>query len=320
MFLITKSPELVAVTERWLKAQAHKNPEILVGLFSESDHLSYVGTGPNELWTGQYLREGYHLHTKEIPEFVVVTDKIEAFENDSTGWAYWVGTLKFDHIEEPRPLRMTWVYVLERGTWKIVNMHLSTPRSNLETAGHEHFAFAELIDAAKGMSSSLGQEGTATIMFTDIVGSTALNAQVGDQAWAATINNHFSEIRGIVENDGGEVVKSLGDGTMTSFPSVAGALRSSIEVHRMMVKRNKSPRLQVRIGIHTGDVIKTGDDFFGKVVNTAARVAEAATAEQTLVSDAVRGLAPAGEFKFGESIALNIRGIDGASTICALHW
>ena len=157
-------------------------------------------------------------------------------------------------------------------------------------------------------------------MFTDIIGSTALNAQVGDKVWATTVNDHFSIIRTIVEQESGEMVKSLGDGTMTSFSSVAGALRSSIALQRRLAEASGEPELKIRIGIHAGDVIKTDDDFFGNVVNTVARVAEAATTQQTLVSESVRALAPAGEFDFGETISLNIRGIDGASTICPLHW
>lgn len=318
--MTTESPELVAVAQRWLNAQERKDADTLVGLFSESEQLRYVGPGPDEFWSGQFIRDGYPLHTNEIPDFVSQNQSIEAFENGSTGWANWIGTLKFDEVAEPQTLRITWVFALESGTWKIVNMHLSTPRTNFEIAGFEHLAFDELIAAAKKASPMLGQEGTATIMFTDIVGSTSLNAEVGDKVWASLISEHFRDIQNIVESDGGELVKSLGDGTMTSFRSVAGALRSSIGVHRLMSRRETEPKLQIRVGIHTGDVIKAGDDFFGSVVNTAARVAEAATADQTLVSDAVRNLAPEGEFKFGESISLNIRGIDGPSRISALQW
>ncbi|MEP4292879.1 MAG: nuclear transport factor 2 family protein, partial [Rhizobiaceae bacterium] len=207
--MLTESPELLAVTQRWMKAQEQKNPEVLVGLFSDSEHLRYIGTGHGENWKGRFVRDGYSRHTNEIPAFTAHVDHIEAFENGSTGWANWIGTLKFEHMEEVKPIRMTWIFVLERGNWKIAQMHLSTPRTNFEIAGHEHYAFAELIEAAKQISPSLGQQGTATIMFTDVVGSTALNAQFGDKVWASKINEHFSTIRAIVAQDDGEVVKSL---------------------------------------------------------------------------------------------------------------
>ena len=317
--MTTESPELAAVAQRWLKAQQEKNPDILVGLFSDSEHLRYLGTGPDEAWAGQYIRDGFPRHTKEIPHFEAHTEQIEAFENGDTGWATWIGTLKFDEIEEPKALRISWIFVLERGNWKIISQHSSTPRSNFEIAGHEHFAFAELIQQAKEILPSLGHEGTATIMFTDIVGSASHNQKVGDKVWTSAISNHFADVEAIVTGNGGELVKSLGDGTMTSFETVAGALRSSLQLHEKIKRSNKDPKFQIRIGIHTGEVIKTGDDFFGSVVNTAARVAEAATAEQTLVSDAVRQLAPPGEFQFSEPMVLKIRGIEGTSTICAVR-
>ena len=318
--MIVESPELLAVANRWLNAQIHREDETLEGMFSDSEHLRYIGTGPDEVWAGHFIKEAYPSHVREIPRFEVDAKSVEAFENGKTGWVNWIGDLKFEHIDDPRRFRITWIFVLENGSWKVVNAHLSTPRSNVEIAGHEHFAFSELIEAARHSSDKIGRGGTAIIMLTDIVGSTALNAELGDEVWATRINEHFSDIETIVQAEQGMLVKSLGDGTMSNFVSVKGALRAANNIQRKMALATQSPRLQVRIGVHTGDVIQTGDDFFGHVVNTAARITEAATADQTLVSEAVRNLAQDWEHQFGETISLNIRGIDGVSRICALHW
>lgn len=318
--MIVESPELVAVARRWLTAQQNRDSEVLVGLFSKSDHLRYIGTGHGESWAGDFIRQAYPEHSAEIPRFLQNTDQLEAFEDGTCGWAHWQGTLKFENIDEPKPLRISWIFTLEKGSWKVITMHLSTPRANMEVAGHEHFAFRDLIKAAGNDPRLSGREGTSVIMFTDIVGSTSINEAVGDRVWATTIGRHIDSIQNLVEAEQGILVKSLGDGTMSSFLFVENALNAAIAVQRNVAGNQQEPLFEIRIGIHAGDVIKTSDDFVGTVVNTAARLTDAATQGQILVSEDVVEMATEGEYQFGNSISLNIRGIEGTSAIAPLIW
>ena len=318
--MIVESPELVAVAGRWVAAQQARDSETLVGLFSTSEHLRYIGTGHGESWAGDFIRQAYPQHSAEIPRFEPKTGLLEAFEAGSSGWAHWQGTMKFENVDEPKSLRITWIFVMEKGSWKIASMHLSTPRTNMEIAGHEHFALRDLIQAAGNDPRLFGQEGTSTIMFTDVVGSTSINEAVGDRVWAKTISRHIDSVQNLVEAERGVVVKSLGDGTMSSFSSVGKALLAAIAIQRSVAADQQQPRIEIRIGIHAGDVIMTNDDFVGTVVNKAARLTDAATAGQILVSRAAVDMVGKDEFEFGEFISLNIKGIEGASSIAPLVW
>ncbi len=184
--------------------------------------------------------------------------------------------------------RYTLVCAIEKGAWKLVQAHTSLPASNIETHGFEHHAMnALLAEVAKGFDLAQ-REGVATIVFTDIVGSSALAAATGDRDWAKRIAGHFDAMGEIVEAAGGEMVKSLGDGTMSSFSSTVAALSASRRMQAQTSEDTLSPPLKLRIGMHRGDVIQTADDLFGSVVNKAARVAGVAEAGEIRVSDEVR--------------------------------
>lgn len=209
---------------------------------------------------------------------------------------------------------------MEKGSWKVISMHLSSPRANREIAGREHFAFRDLIQAAGNDPRLFGREGTSVIMITDIVGSTSINEAVGDRIWANTIGRHIDSVQNLVEAERGVLVKFLGDGTMSSFSSIEFALNAAIAIQKTVAADQRKPRIDIRIGIHAGDVIKTSDDFVGTVVNRAARLTDAATQGQILVSQAAVEMVAGGGYEFGNFISLNIRGIEGASSIPPLIW
>ena len=82
-------------------------------------------------------------------------------------------------------------------------------------------------------------------------------------------------------------MKSLGDGHMLAFPSASGALRSAIEIQRSFQAPHDGVVLRLRIGLHTGEVLRRADDFFGRAVIMAARVAAAARGNEILLSSLV---------------------------------
>jgi len=318
---IKPSPELAAVAARWLNALKNKQRETLTNMFSASEHIRYIGSSFNELWSGQILRNGYADHAEEIPEFTIENDAIEAFESSNTGWASWVGELRFPENDTACVERFTWVFVLEHGVWKIAHVHVSNPTSNIEKLGVEHTAFDRLISAAKEEFSAPSGEDTATVMFTDIADSSSIAATIGDRAWAKVISEHLRALSETIEGNGGKIVKTLGDGTMSCFSSARNALTSAISIQKLTRQESGGHVLEVRIGMHTGDVVQSNGDFFGTVVNKAARIAASASPGQILVSEASRSMVEGSpEFTFESPISVALRGIEGDHSISTLAY
>lgn len=161
-------------------------------------------------------------------------------------------------------------------------------------------------------------EGTVTLLFSDIEGSTARNAKLGDAQWMDLLREHNDIVRAQLAAHRGYEVKSLGDGFMLAFRSAVDGLRCAVGMQRGFAARNASApeRLDVRVGLHTGEVIREADDFFGTHVNLAARIANQALGGEILVSSLLRELtASVGEFTFGEPRRVELKGIEGEQTI-----
>ncbi len=319
--MIKDSPELAAVASRWLNALKNKERGALTNLFSTSEHISYIGSSFDEFWSGKMLRDGYADHADEVPDFAIKSFEVEAFESNNFGWASWIGKLYFPETGNVCIQRFTWVFILEDGTWKIAHVHVSNPTSNIDNIGIEHRAFDALIQAAKEGYNQISGEGTATVMFTDIADSSSIANSVGDRVWAVAINIHLEAVSEVIEENDGNIVKTLGDGTMSTFSSARAGMTAAKAIQILVTNAQREPQLKIRIGIHTGDVIKSNGDFFGTVVNKAARIATSANPGQILVSDATRSMVESsGEFEFESPISVALRGIEGNHSISTLQW
>lgn len=194
---------------------------------------------------------------------------------------------------------------------------------NLELSGIELTrTLADLvdsIDAGAELSRATGLSGTATLMFTDIVDSTPLSLSLGEAVWADTINSHFDALQKVVESEGGSLVKTLGDGGMYAFESGSAALKAAKRIQQA-VSASSDPQLQVRVGVHTGDVIRTEADYVGATVSKAARVAAAAVGGQIMVSSTTAGMVTATEFEFGTPITVELKGLEGTHQLQPLIW
>lgn len=136
-----------------------------------------------------------------------------------------------------------------------------------------------------------GDDGTVTVLFSDIEGSTALNESLGDEAWMELLDEHDAVVRAWVRRHRGHVVKHQGDGFMLAFGSVDRALHAATAIQEELASINDgsgTPALRVRMGAHRGPTVERDGDFFGRNVAYAARVAAAATGAEILVSDDVR--------------------------------
>ena len=316
---IRPSPELAAVAIRWLKALRDKDHGALKNLFFASEHIRYVGSSYDEFWGGEILRDGYGDHADEVPDFTIEDVAAEAFECGQAGWATWRGEICFTATGSLSVERFSWVFLLEDGAWKIVQIHVSNPTSNIDKIGVEHSALDRLLQAAKEGFRPLSGSGTTTVMFTDIADSSAIANALGDLAWADAINRHLSAVADIIERQNGNVVKTLGDGTMSTFATAREAMATALEIQDLEQVDVALPSLRVRIGLHTGDVVESNGDFFGTVVNKAARIAASAGPGQILVSEATRAMVEGSkDFIFESPIKVALRGIEGEHLISTL--
>ena len=130
-----------------------------------------------------------------------------------------------------------------------------------------------------------------TIMMTDVVGSTALRRARGDRDADDILGLQAAIVHDKVMAFGGRVRKSLGDGFLISFPSTVAAVRAATAIQRALHKHNTADpqhAVEIRIGIHTGQVTEHNGDLFGQAVDAAAQVMAEAVGGQILTSDEVR--------------------------------
>lgn len=154
----------------------------------------------------------------------------------------------------------------------------------------------------------------ATVLFTDLVDSTRRAAQSGDRAWAGVLERHLELSRAAVEAHGGETIKSTGDGVLALFPGPAQGVRCADRV----ISDAREAGLEVRTGLHTGEVERSGDDVAGLAVHLAARIMAMAGAGEILVSRTVRDLVIGSELVFSERGEHELKGIPDRWAIYAV--
>ncbi len=136
--------------------------------------------------------------------------------------------------------------------------------------------------------------GLITILFTDLVGSTAMAQELGDNAADDLRRTHFEQLRRAVATTDGTEVKTIGDAMMVSYTSAADAIAGAVAMQQLVDAHNTSndgARIEMRVGVSAGDASYEDGDWFGTPVVEAARLCSAAAGGQILISDIVRVLA-----------------------------
>jgi class 3 adenylate cyclase/tetratricopeptide (TPR) repeat protein len=164
---------------------------------------------------------------------------------------------------------------------------------------------------------------TVTVVFTDLVGSTALLSAVGEEAAEALRREHFALLRAVFEPVGGREVKNLGDGLMVVFASAADAVAATIAMQQGFEKRNRRAEheLVIRVGVSVGDADVEDGDYFGVPVVEAARLCARAEGGETLASEMVRLMAGSrGGFVFEPIGEVELKGLDQPVSACRVGW
>jgi len=189
----------------------------------------------------------------------------------------------------------------------------------VEFAGEDHFcwimsSWRELmecwIEFVTGTVPTVrGERRFATVLFTDIVGSTAEGAKVGDDAWRRTLESHDRIAWKTVDRHRGTLVKNTGDGLLITFDSPSQAIACGVELARELA----GVGLAIRAGLHAGEIeVRENGDVAGVAVNLAARVQQAAREGSIYTSSTVRDLLLGGERSFEDRGEHELKGIAGA--------
>jgi eukaryotic-like serine/threonine-protein kinase len=162
-------------------------------------------------------------------------------------------------------------------------------------------------------------DGTVTILFTDIEGSTQLNERLGDVRWLELLRAHHLVVREQVHQHGGFEVKAQGDGFMSAFPSARRAFQCARAIQDAIdsqLGEHADAPIRLRIGLHTGEAIKEETDFYGKNIVLAARIADRARGGEILASSVVKQLTEsAGDLHFENERELELDGLAGTHTV-----
>lgn len=154
----------------------------------------------------------------------------------------------------------------------------------------------------------------STVMFTDIVDSTATAARLGDRRWRRLLDEHDRLVAAEVERGRGRLVKSTGDGALALFDGPARAVRCAQATLSGVGRLG----LAARAGVHTGEVELRGDDVGGLAVHIGARVASAAQAGQVLVSSTVTDLVAGSRIEFTDWGEHELKGVPGTWRLFAV--
>ena len=159
-----------------------------------------------------------------------------------------------------------------------------------------------------------------TFMFTDIVGSTNLAEEMGDEAWGRLLRWHDDTLRALIARHGGEVVKSTGDGFFAAFESARNGVEAAIGIQQAL-RETPGLSLPVRIGLHTADANRLGGDYSGTGVHVAARVAALAGGGEILASaETVAEAGPSVEGRTGVPATTTLKGVTKPVDLVGISW
>jgi class 3 adenylate cyclase len=147
----------------------------------------------------------------------------------------------------------------------------------------------------------------ATVLFTDLVGSTQRAAELGDRAWRDLLARHHETVRRELQRYRGNEIDTAGDGFFARFDGPARAIHCA----RAVVERVGELGLDVRAGIHTGECERVGEKIAGLAVNVGARVSGAAAPGEVLVSGTVKDLVAGSGIEFEDRGAHELKGVPG---------
>lgn len=187
------------------------------------------------------------------------------------------------------------------------------PGHDAWVVGNEPFVTLDWTSARTWAVSNdvMGDAEVVTILFTDIVESTATLVRLGDQAWRDGLARHHARMRDHLNEFRGREVKSTGDGLLAVFDRPVRAVRCA----QAMAATSRSMGLPMRVGIHVGEVELAGDDARGLAIHTAARIMSLGDADEVMVSSTARELLEGSGIELVDAGEHELKGLPGARKV-----
>lgn len=151
-----------------------------------------------------------------------------------------------------------------------------------------------------------GERILATLLFTDIVGSTAIAARMGDKAWKQLLAQHYERVRQELDHFNGYELKTTGDGILAIFDGTARAVRCAARICEVV----RNDGIEVRAGVHSGEVERHTDSVQGVAVHVAARIMALAGAGEVLLSASTVALLEGSGLSFSDTGEHELKGLD----------
>lgn len=317
------APELVLLVERLYRSWAALDYEAMLEAIARHPGTLVIGSDPQEWWAGpEEITAVMRAQAQEMPTIHFEIEEVDAWKEGTIGWAAVKAQMTMSDAP-PTFTRSTLVLREEGAYWRVVQWHFSVAVPNEEVLG------VGLTTALDGILTTvlderppvgaLSGDGSVTIMFTDIEGSTDLMESLGESKWLELLEWHDDAVRQQTTLFGGTIVKGQGDGFMLAFPATGSAAACAVAVQRTLSAGWNGVSVPVRMGLHHGNAKAEAGDFFGRTVVIAARVASAAIGGEILASQVVQECL-CGAFPLGPSRSLALKGIGGHHTVYPVLW
>lgn len=201
----------------------------------------------------------------------------------------------------------------EIGPWEVFDVH---PGHDAWVVGDEPWVSVDWTGVRSWIPSwdVLADRVLATLVFTDIVGSTEMARHMGDVAWGELMNVHEARVRDTLARFRGREVKPTGDGVLAVFDSPVRAVHSAVALQEVAA----GLQLSIRAGVHTGEVEVTDTDLRGLAVHEAARIMSLAGPSEVLVSSTTRSLIEDSGFVFEDRGEHSLKGLPAPRRVYAV--
>ncbi|HTT60117.1 MAG TPA: adenylate/guanylate cyclase domain-containing protein [Acidimicrobiales bacterium] len=319
------APELVAFVQKWLPSW-FVDYEHFVDAIAHHPGTQFIGPDPDEWWQGSEtilaVGKAQFIEMATLGAAHLDVEEIVAWKEGTVGWIFIRYRVALGDME-PRDARSTIIVHEEGAYWKVVHMQFAFTTSNEEAVGLELTTALDelllLVQDASPPTTGMSADGSVTIVFTDLEGSTVLMESLGEDRWLELLEWHDSIVREKTAVFGGTVVKGQGDGFMLAFPAAGSAAACASVIQRTFADGWSGVPVPARIGLHTGNAKAEGGDFFGRTVVVAARISGAASGGEILVSQSTQQEL-GGAFALAVPRSVALKGLGGNFTVFEVMW
>jgi len=323
MRAVARHPELFASLTLFNGYAAEIGDEIWASTPAEAArHIRSVERATSwDEWTRSYFRDAAPSHARDEEAIAWYSALQRLTEAPGSTISHMRNTLAWDLRDEIRAIRKP-TLLISRGDqpWRQPGAQFLAER--IPNAHHRHIQgqdllpwagdWTELVEAIQefvtgSVTPPAPDSYLATVLFTDVVDSTAVAAAVGDIAWGELRERHHRIVRGELRRFRGRELETAGDSFLATFDAPARAVRCAASIATAV----RDIGLEIRAGVHTGEVEGDVDGVRGIAVHIGARVAAAAVAGEVLVSQAVRDLTMGSGFTFADVGERELKGVPG---------